>query len=319
MLNSSQVMLPRDRQLHERHGLTLLELLVVLAIVGLLFALLVPAVQYCRESARRVQCSNNLRQIGMAVTLYHDSSKCLPISVGPFFQGPDPPAQRNGKGWIVSVLPFLEHDEVFVAFTPAFSGDFFAGGGLRSPSGRAAMRMSISTIRCPSDEATALSTMQPELLDIPVAVTNYKGVIGDSQLGGTMSMHKGSLPDCHAVGGCNGLFHRTTSQSPIFLGGCTDGTSNTLMIGEDVPLYNRWSAAYYANGDWASCHGRINYFPQLPATFDWWNVITFRSRHRQGATFALADGSVRFIHQSIDHSTYRGLSTRAGREVGGPP
>lgn len=310
----------RTVQRHRSSGLTLIELLVALAVLGILVALLLPAVQYARECARRLSCSNNLRQISLAVTIYNDSSRCLPISISPFNQGPNPPPQRNGKGWIVSILPHLERDDLFRTFTPAFSGDFFSGGGLRSSSGCAAMQTSLDLLHCPSDHsASGLSTDQPELLGIPVAMTSYKGVIGDSQLGGSMSIHKGSLPDCHAVGGCNGLFHRTTSQSPISLADCKDGTSNTLMIGEDVPMFNRWSAAYYANGDWASCHSQINYFPDPAGGFDWWNVIAFRSRHSQGAYFALADGSVHFVHQSIDHDAYRAISTRAGQDVAQVP
>ncbi len=87
------------------------------------------------------------------------------------------------------------------------------------------------------------------------------------------------------------------------------------MVGEDVPSQNNHSAAYYANGDWDSCNGPINFFYNPPQPDLWWNVMTFRSLHPGGAQFAMGDGSARFLPESIDYATYRALSTRAGGET----
>ncbi|MBI5757150.1 MAG: DUF1559 domain-containing protein [Planctomycetales bacterium] len=75
------------------------------------------------------------------------------------------------------------------------------------------------------------------------------------------------------------------------------------------------STAYFANGDWASCHAPPNLFPNPPRPYDWWDVMSFRSRHTGGVHFCLADGAVRFSNESIDHSLYRSFSTRNGREA----
>jgi prepilin-type processing-associated H-X9-DG protein len=103
------------------------------------------------------------------------------------------------------------------------------------------------------------------------------------------------------------------------MGQVTDGTSNTLMIGEDVAEENYHSVAYYANGDYASCHAPLNYFPKPFRPMDWWDVMSFRSRHSRGANFCYADGSVRFVAETIDHAIYRALSTRGGHEAAFPP
>jgi len=299
-------------------GFTIVELLVVISIVGILVGLLLPAVQMAREAARRMQCANNLKQLGLAVHNYHDTYRMLPISVGPWQQGPRYAKERNGKGWIVSMLPQLEQANLYAAFEPHFKGDFFSGGGLNSPAALQVMQTKLSVLTCPSDGSSQeLITQQFQLQGIPVAATNYKGVLGDNRIGDvTFSIHEGTLPRCLEIGGCNGLFFRVTYQEPKRFASITDGLSNTLLIGEDVVQHNASSAAYYANGDYCACHGPINYKPKPPTPLDWANVTTFRSNHPGGAQFAIADGSVRFISQSADQLLYRGLCTRGGGEVG---
>src|SRR5687768_8736072 len=117
------------RSSHSR-GFTLVELLVVIAIIGVLVALLLPAVQMAREAARRMSCGNNLKQMGLAIHNYHDTFHSLPVSLGPWFHGPRPSRQRNGKGWILSALPQLDQQPLFDQFAPSFDGDFFSGSGL---------------------------------------------------------------------------------------------------------------------------------------------------------------------------------------------
>ena len=87
------------------------------------------------------------------------------------------------------------------------------------------------------------------------------------------------------------------------------------MVGEGVPGHNSRSMAYYANGDWASCHAQPNYFPKPASPDTWENVQSFRSRHPGGVHFVMADGSVRFVSQTIGHNAYRGQATKAGNEV----
>jgi prepilin-type processing-associated H-X9-DG protein len=91
------------------------------------------------------------------------------------------------------------------------------------------------------------------------------------------------------------------------------------LIGEDVPKYNQHSAAYYANGDYASTHAPLNYMPDPPTPANWPQVMGFRSLHAGGAHFAYADASVHFISENIDHILYMAMSTRAEGEVVQPP
>ena len=133
------------------HGFTLIELLVAMAIIGLLIALILPAVQSAREAARRVQCKNHLKQLGLAVHGYHDLFQLLPISISPYADGPHPPPQRNGKGWIVGILPHLEQQTLFDKLAVGFAGDFFSGTGLKKPACRDAIKFSLSVLQCPSD------------------------------------------------------------------------------------------------------------------------------------------------------------------------
>jgi prepilin-type N-terminal cleavage/methylation domain-containing protein len=296
-------------------GFTLVELLVVIAIIGILVALLLPAVQMVREAARRVQCQNNLKQFGVAVHNHHDVHKKLPISVSPFWEGPRPWPTRDGRGWILTLLPYLEQQALYDKFAPVFKSDFLSGGGLRDPAVRPAMQMRLPALQCPSDDSVRkLSDNQWQWEGVEVALTSYNGVIGDNRMGGSLSMHPGSEPDCISTGRCPGLFYRLTYQLPTRLSQIRDGTSNTLMVGEDVPEHNAHSTAFYANGDYASCHAPLNFFPDPPRPRDWWDVMSFRSRHPGGASFCLADASVRFLSQDIDYPLYRAVSTKAGGE-----
>jgi prepilin-type N-terminal cleavage/methylation domain-containing protein/prepilin-type processing-associated H-X9-DG protein len=317
-------------QRSSRMGMTLVELLVVIAIIGVLVALLLPAVQAAREAARRTQCANNLKQLGLAVLNYESTHKTLPTSTAYDDPVDDPvlptadPAAQTGKGWILNSLPFLEQQSLFESFASngGFSGRMGSGngngmggaaGGIQRPACLPFMKVKLSAVRCPSDTSDRTSSQQYQWSNIEVTLTSYKGVIGDTRMGSGSSIHTGSMPDCHRTRNCNGLFWRHSYLTPVRLANITDGTSNTLAIGEDVPKYNWHSGAFYANGDYCSCHGPLNFMPKPPDPSNWPNAMTFRSLHPGGAQFCLADGSVRLVSQNIDHNTYRAVCTR---EVG---
>ena len=172
---------------------------------------------------------------------------------------------------------------------------------------------------CPSDPSVyGTSTDQYQWTGTEVALSSYKGSIGDSQMGGGSSVHQGS-PDCHTKSVCPGVFWRHTYLKPIKMTHIKDGSSSTFMIGEDSPEHNHHSTLYYANGDYASCHAPLNYKPDPPTPAAWWNVMSFRSVHAAGAHFAMADGSVHFILDDIDYTLYQDLSTKAGGEVANLP
>jgi prepilin-type processing-associated H-X9-DG protein len=178
------------------------------------------------------------------------------------------------------------------------------------------LRTSIAELHCAADSSSLKNTFtQFQLEGIECAQTAYKGCIGDSRLGNAYSIWQGYEPDCHRMVDCRGINWRHSYIHPIAVKQVTDGLSHTFMIGEDVPTENWHSAAYYSNGDWASCHAPPNYFPR-PSTPDlWWNVMSFRSRHKGGVQFCYADGHVAFINDDIEIALYQALSTKAGKEA----
>ncbi len=341
-------------------GFTLVELLVVIAIIGILVALLLPAIQSAREAARRASCTNNLKNLGLAVLNHHDVKGHFPVSMGYVLEGGEAPGiDQPCVGWILNVLPQLEEQPLYDQFQRggAFEGTYTAqGGGCRQPkpdrgvgslkngiSVPALMQTQLSVLECPSDESVKqLSNLQYEFFGCYVALTSYKGVLGDTWLGQaegsiyhndaaapyqsgiysepTTSPVSGTDRDCHRDTRCRGIFFRHSFRRPVTIAKVTDGTSKTLMIGEDVPDYNRHSTAYYSNGDWCSCNLPLNHGltlpPQDPVFLStWWEGQGFRSRHPGGVNFCFVDGSVRFLPEDVDNVVYRTSCTRNGAEA----
>jgi prepilin-type N-terminal cleavage/methylation domain-containing protein/prepilin-type processing-associated H-X9-DG protein len=299
---------------------TLVELLVVIAIIGILIALLLPAVQSAREAARRAQCTNNLRQLGLGVQNYVAANGILPAGHSGWDVPQPPPTYTvapgllTGKGWIVDIFPYIEKAELARQFVKA-TGNFASGQGILRPELREALRSPITELRCPSSSSNLkYSKNQYQLTGIEVVLTNYKGSIGDVAIGGTASKWQGdAAPDCHLTADCPGFFWRHSYLAKISYKQVRDGLSNTFLLGEDLPEFNYHSAAYYSNGDYASCGPPLNYLPSPNDPYDWVNVMSFRSRHYGGANFAMADASVHFIRDDIDHKLYRALSTKDHR------
>ena len=300
-------------------GFTLVELLVVITIIGILISLLLPAVQAAREAARRSHCSNNLKQLGLAVHAYRASFNHLPININNWCTPELGTSAKNGKSWIVSILPQLDQLALFRIFDKnnGFNGNFGSGQGINSLGCRPAVQTFVTVLQCPSDpDNTELVTTQPEW-SVPVAPTNYKGVAGDTVLSwgsGGVNPFPGSTPDCHRGAQCNGLFWRND-----YLGGrrwvtMRDGSSNTLMVGESLVAHDEHAAWSFANGAWAVCSITPNYRIYNPYPGFHLTALGFRSYHPGGVAFCRADSSVFFIRDIINHQVYRALSTRRGGE-----
>jgi prepilin-type N-terminal cleavage/methylation domain-containing protein/prepilin-type processing-associated H-X9-DG protein len=176
---------------------TLVELLVVIAIIGILVALLLPAVQSAREAARRTGCSNNLKNLGLAALNHHDVNRHFPVSYGAAYAG-EAPVLQNGAGWIFNTLPQLEESALYDQFKAggAFEGRYRENSAnLGNPSDGigstkngiscgALMATQLNVLKCPSDTTDKrVRDDQSEWLNTPVFVTDYKGVLDDTYLG----------------------------------------------------------------------------------------------------------------------------------------
>ena len=312
------------RQNQARKAFTLVELLVVVAIIGILVSMLLPAINSARESARGSACSNNLRQVGLAITGYHDQTGAFPVSYSQWPEGnnasdsPGYDANRlSGQGWSLGVLPFLEAQNLFTQFANYLTGDFDQGGGINSAGCRTAMATQLPVYLCPSDgSASPPMTDRYQWDGVPVAVISYKGVMGNNKVEGGMTSFEGA-DDCHNSIGCNGLFYRNSYQEAKNSSHVRDGLTNTFLVGEAVAMYDQHSAAYYANGDWASCSAPLNFLPDAGTPY--YERQGFRSMHPGGAYFCFAGGAVIFIDENINSQLYRDLSTIDGREIAFPP
>ncbi len=300
-----------------RRAFTLIELLVVIAIIAILIGLLLPAVQKVREAAGRAQCSNNIKQLAIAVHSYHDVNNTFPRNGARGVNGSGSCCTATAWGWIARVLPFLEQDPLFK----------LAGIDTASITNNAAGATVIKTLLCPSDNATSFGSTRanPTIYgNYQGGPTNYKGISGSNWCWGDFP-NTGTNGTCdvfyqNGTGKSDGIFFRTDILFPMKLTSVTDGTSNTYMIGEDVPEMSAWCAWPYANHTTGTCAIPLNtnmdkkYGVANGEDGKWPNTYSFRSRHTQGANFALADGSVRYVRQSIPIATYRAFSTVAGGE-----
>jgi prepilin-type N-terminal cleavage/methylation domain-containing protein/prepilin-type processing-associated H-X9-DG protein len=290
-----------------RGAFTLIELLVVIAIITVLIGLLLPAVQKVRAAAARIQCANNLKQIGLACHNYHDANGALPSGYLATASYPDP---TPGWGWAAFLLPYLEQDNLFRQID------------LGQPvSAAPVIQARVTAYVCPADAPPAGTFTLTDSSGNPVAgaaPSSYAATVGDDH------------SDCTDLAG-NGVFYR---NSRTRFSDITDGTSQTTMIGDRA-----WADT---QGVWAGAvpgavvrAGPRNPWPgatAAPPVFvlahnNWINIKTdpdgglddFSSYHPGGVNLLFADGSVHFVRSiTIDGAERRAfwaLGTRAGGEV----
>ena len=305
-----------------RAGFSLIELLVVISIIGVLVALLLPAIQSARESARRNQCQNNLKQIGAALYSYHDANLVLPPGYVSAYDSTDPDREDlgSGWGWASHLLPYLEQNQLYERLN--FSRN------IEAPENTTTRTLAVGVFFCPSDPISSgrFPVFEQDAVTriAEVAGANYVGVFGLGEV-------EDSLDDA------NGSFFRNSSvRFRDFL----DGAHQTMVVGERSHNISRvtwagrvtegWSAAtptnkggtlptpFPAEEAFIMILGPIgtedgNRTPNDPAAHneDYWSF------HPGGVNMLFGDGAVRFISDSIDAAIWQGLATVNGREIVG--
>lgn len=309
-----------------RRGFTLVELLVVITIIGIMVGLILPAAQQAREAARRMTCTSNLKQLALAAHNYHGANEQFPTGARvPLIVGDCP---TGGTTLFVALLPYFEQENLYEKWDYDDNRNNVSGGK------NATQAQAIKILLCPSDALPEPVELLSNALS-PSWSWGYYGMASYGGNAGRRSVHTGFAPYPRMTR--DGIFY---IESNVRIADITDGTSHTLLFGERYhrdPEYDRrmpfvWSGASFMPqwGRWGfvatpgvmgnvtlSTPAPINY--RVPPGGDFSTVenraCAFGSGHPGGANFAFADGSVRFLRDSLPLPALQALSTRAGSEI----
>ncbi len=319
-------MVPRMFSDQRRAAFTLVELLVVIAIIGILVALLLPAVQAAREAARRMSCSNNVKQVTLALHNFHDIHKRFPG--GAQYNVYKVPNTDNsyirGTSWLVFILPHIEQQQIYNQYD--FSQPYTAE--INNLVGN----ITIPTFKCPSG-AKNRSTNGAEQTDDGTYndTTHYYGVMGPSDRANpsyntvegmtyTYVVGNPTTNGAYATDGMLGQYRdepgSVTTKYFVRFGDVIDGTSNTLTVAErsmTLPSGQTNDYRSWVRGNNGGSGATKNVTYPINSTFyngsNNFNDISFGSNHPDGCHFGLGDGSVQFIAEQIDLSIYKALAS----------
>lgn len=319
--------------LRKRAAFTLIELLVVIAIIAILIGLLLPAVQKVREAANRAKCTNNLKQLGVALHAFHDTNGALPPGaeqdVCPRSNSACTTGFIRGTSWIVHTLPYIEQDNIYRLYNFDLAHNAAANGT------NVGMQV-VKTIYCPSGPDPQ-KYKDPNAGTVNNPSTHYYGISGPGDVvdnttnvvnGTTFTYRVGDAANNAAWSG-NGMLtqYRDSTGSistkyKVRLTDVTDGTTNTIMVGErsiNLPSgqtndYRSWIRGNNGGSGTTKC---VTY-PINSTMYNGsnnFNHISMASHHTGGCNFALGDGSVRFIRSSIALNIYKASASINSGEV----
>jgi prepilin-type N-terminal cleavage/methylation domain-containing protein/prepilin-type processing-associated H-X9-DG protein len=346
---------PRLQAGNRRAGFTLVELLVVIAIIGMLIALLLPAVQAAREAARRSQCNNNLKQIAAGLHSYHTARGTFPYA-GTYLNTGVPGWNRASCfNWRSSILPYIEQDSLFESIDSGMSPnqvlpiDTAASTAWKTAfRDLPAQKTIVPSYICPSDpKSNMLQTTGvnwsygPGSAAQAAAVSNYFASAGPAGTGAssTLAAACGLCTDpaiCPCLNPDQWMGSSTTGSGPgVFpmryaanaIANVIDGTSNTLLVGEEKyrqqerpPAGSRPPGGTFFQWMELYSTGSTVWGINYPSPIEQYAYYAqgYGSYHPGGANFALADGSVRFIATRVNLMTFGQLGTCAGGDVPGP-
>ena len=312
---------------HRQHAFTLVELLVVIAIIAMLVTLLLPAVQSARAAARRTQCKNNIRQLGLGIHNYESAHSAQPKyhdTTSPYSWG------KAGRTWTMAILPFIEEQALYDLF------DFTKR--LNDPANAAATQQIVNVFVCPSatgaanpvfsDRADAggnnpnpalglfypvsMGPTEPDQCDFcPEGMQGSRGnYCCQGRNYGTTKL------DGQPGASSTGMFGRYNDERKFSQ--VSDGLSKTLMIGESLPQQCAYGGTWAPNFSLAGTSIPLNTFescPRPPGCHR--RGCGFKSEHSGGANFAMGDNSVRFLNEDVDYRVYNHLGTRSGEDIVG--
>jgi len=328
--------MPRAETARTRHGFTLVELLVVIAIIGILVALLLPAIQAAREAARRSQCVNNQKQLSLAFLEFHDSMKRFPAGrkgcdgnlFFPECQVASAGTDKNGENLgqsgasaFVMALPYLEEQALYDLFQ--VEDVAFWGVGMlwfNDTKVQQALGTRVEGFLCPSDSDL-----------VPLAEYKHDVPVRTSVVPGSYALSMGTLgpPNTNDMKFNNtGVFFYVRQFK---IAQITDGTSKTLFVGETINGHLAMSSNITSNGSRTNLlrstanplntpggvNGGAGLMDNTGGTVPCTQCVNaaFASRHPGGAVFAYGDGHVTYLSDSIDFNAYQWLSTRGGGET----
>ena len=301
----------------DRRGFTLIELLVVIAIIAVLIALLLPAVQAAREAARRAQCTNNLKQIGLALHNYHSINNCCPTARGSAARPPAGTGRRSScRRWNRISLYNAHQSEPRIQRAREQLDHLDGDRHVHLPVRPGVEPADHDAFRPPQvSPAMALwypASMGPDAHGLVPVLPRRQPLVHELLLPGWNFGTNGNAALGIAAGTFAGPFGRTSRA--VGFNEISDGLTNTILVGETLPEHCTFLGVFSQNFPLSGTTIPLNKMEKAVDS-NWFRTCGYKSMHPGGGNFLMGDGSTKFLKQSINFVIYNALGTRAGGEI----